>query len=420
MDFENKDSLLYALLKNDIWTLYIEEKVAAGHINKWEEKEFRTFVESGEYLNAAKRLISNLNVAYPRKVFINKMNSDKKRVVYSFQGSDNYLLKLITWLMQKYDGAFSNNCYAFRKNRSIRNVCSRLCKIPELEEKYALKIDIQNYFNSIPVERLVEKMKKVVCDDLMLQKFLENLLTQNKVYINGTLTEENRGAMAGCPLGGFFANLYLTDLDNYFAAEGIPYFRYSDDIIFFTDSKDEQEKYERILIEKVAEEGLSVNQKKSIKTVPGELWDFLGISYKNGEFDLSPFTVVKIKRKIAKRARGLYVWKSRKNASFEKVAGILIRDFNNLFFGENRSQQSDEDERIFSWERWYFPVITTSKSLEIVDRYLQEYIRYLYSGRHYKGNYKITYENIKALGYKSLVNNYYKKEIFCGSVNYNI
>ena len=37
-----------------------------------------------------------------------------------------------------------------------------------------------------------------------------------------------------------------------------------------------------------------------------------------------------------------------------------------------------------------------------------EYLRYLYSGRHYKGNYKITYEMLKKIGYRNLVNEYYK------------
>jgi len=409
MEVQSKPSLLDELLKKDIWLSYIQEKFLEHHLSEKEEKEIRKFVESDEYLNATHNLISNLNVGYPRKIYINKMNSDKKRVVYSFQGSDNYLLKVITWLMKKYDSAFCDNCYAFRDNRSIKNVCARLRKIPDLESKYVLKIDIQNYFNSIPVSRLVEKMKKVICDDENLQIFLENLLTQNKAFINDELVEESRGAMAGCPLGGFFANLYLTELDNYYSSKGIPYFRYSDDIIFFTDSEEEQERFQKTLIEKIESEGLSINLKKCIKTKPYELWDFLGISYRNGEFDLSPSTVSKIKRKISKRAKGLYVWKNRKNESFEKVAGILIKTFNTLFFGDDCAEIED-GEKMFSWKRWYFPILNTSKSLAVIDEYLQEYIRYLNSGRHYKGNYKISYEEIKALGYKSLVNEFYKSK----------
>ena len=401
------NSLLQALCDKKVWQDFIEEGTLERHFCKQEEKELKAFADSGEYLLAAKKLISNLNVDYPTKHFINKMNSDKKRIIYAFYGSDKYLLKVLVWLMNKYDYLFSDNCYSFRKNHSIKNVYARLRSIPNLEKKYVLKVDVHNYFNSIPVERLVKKVKDAICDDFLLQTFLVNLLTQNKSYFEDKLIEEKRGAMAGCPLGGWFANLYLKEMDEYFAKEDLLYFRYSDDILLLCDTKEELEKYQTILFDFIEKEGLEINPQKCIKTKPGEVWDFLGLSYKDGDFDLSSSTVKKIKRKIAKRAKGLYVWKSRKNESFEKVAGILIRHFNKLFFGDDL--QDTEECEDFCWKRWYFPVITTTKSLELVDRYLQENIRYLYSGRHYKGNYKITYEDMKKLGYKSLVHEYYIK-----------
>ena len=39
--------------------------------------------------------------------------------------------------------------------------------------------------------------------------------------------------------------------------------------------------------------------------------------------------------------------------------------------------------------------------------YLLEYVRYLDSGRHYKGNYRISYDDIKKMGYRSLKHEYY-------------
>ena len=408
------NSLLLALCDKKVWQAYIEEGVLERHFCKQEEKELKAFVDSREYLSAAKKVISNLNVDYPTKHFINKSNSDKKRVVYAFYGSDKYLLKVLVWLLNQYDYLFSENCYSFRKNHSVKNVCAKLRAIPYLEKKYVLKVDVHNYFNSIPVERLVKKVKDAICDDFLLQNFLVNLLTQNKAYFENKLIEEKRGAMAGCPLGGWFANLYLKELDEYFTKQDLPYFRYSDDILLLCDTEEELEKYQRILFDFIEKEGLEINPKKCIKTNPGQAWDFLGLSYKDGEFDLSSSTVKKIKRKIAKRTKGLYVWKSRKNESFEKVAGILIRHFNKLFFGDLLQEPQENVEGYeacedFCWKRWYFPVITTTKSLEFVDNYLQEKVRYLYSGRHYKGNYKITYEDMKKLGYKSLVHEYYIK-----------
>ena len=62
----------------------------------------------------------------------------------------------------------------------------------------------------------------------------------------------------------------------------------------------------------------------------------------------------------------------------------------------------------FTWIRFYFPVITCDKGLEEIDRYMVEYLRYLHSGRHYKGNYIIRYETLKKLGYTPLKAEYYR------------
>ena len=78
---------------------------------------------------------------------------------------------------------------------------------------------------------------------------------------------------------------------------------------------------------------------------------------------------------------------------------------NNKFYG-GRDKELDMDE--FTWCRWFFPNITTDVSLKEIDEYMQQYIRYIITGRHYKGNYRITYNQLKEWGYRSLVHEYYK------------
>ena len=78
---------------------------------------------------------------------------------------------------------------------------------------------------------------------------------------------------------------------------------------------------------------------------------------------------------------------------------------NKKFYGGYRKEAGDDE---LTWSRWFFPNITTDKTLKEIDEYMQQYIRYTVTGRHYKGNYKITYEKMKEWGYMSLVHEYYK------------
>ena len=48
------------------------------------------------------------------------------------------------------------------------------------------------------------------------------------------------------------------------------------------------------------------------------------------------------------------------------------------------------------------------EGLKEIDAYLQKYIRYLSTGRHTKANYRVRYADMKALGYRSLVHEFYR------------
>ena len=99
--------------------------------------------------------------------------------------------------------------------------------------------------------------------------------------------------------------------------------------------------------------------------------------------------------------RSLLRWKKRKSISDERVMLRMIAYFNQNFFESTANNT-------LTWSRWYFPVINSADGLHEIDCYLQYCIRVLSTGRHVKSNYRVTYEQLKALGYKSLVHEYYK------------
>ena len=150
----------------------------------------------------------------------------------------------------------------------------------------------------------------------------------------------------------------------------------------------------------LSEAGLSVNPKKEQYTAPGEPWSFLGIRCQNGTIDLSPVSVEKLKAKMRRKTRALMRWKARKGADGPRAARAFIRTFRRKLF-ENPVKQE------LTWARWYFPLITTADSLKILDAYSQQCIRYLATGTRTRAAYNFRYEDMKALGYISLVNRYW-------------
>ena len=103
---------------------------------------------------------------------------------------------------------------------------------------WCYEADISNYFNSVDISLLLPMLEKVTADDPKLYGFLSELLTEPLVLERGAAVPDEKGIMAGTPLSAFYANLFLCELDRRFEAEGIPYARYSDDIILFAPTRE--------------------------------------------------------------------------------------------------------------------------------------------------------------------------------------
>ena len=390
-------SLLDELRREEVWQDFRQYKMEHNQLSKRELRQLDVFIEQKDYLSKAE----TFSFGYPVRKTITKLGSDKKRTVYVYSNEETWILKLLAYLLYKYDDKITDNCYSFRRNMTAKVAFDHIRKIKDLDERWVLKTDIHDYFNSIDVEMLLEVLEKVIDDDERLLAFLSQLLRQDRCYLSGELIEEKRGAMAGVPLASFFANIYLMSLDKMFAERGIPYFRYSDDIIIFFDCEEDLKKGYQLLIDHIGEKKLTLNEKKTEIVRPHELWSFLGFCYREGQIDLAAATIEKMKGKIRRKARSLYRYKSRKDADFDKVARIMIRSFDLKFYDLTGNND-------FTWTRFYFPVLTATKGLREIDEYLIRYLRYLSSGRQYKGNYRITYEHLKELGYTSLVNEFYR------------
>ncbi len=404
------ETIIQKAADKQAWLDFFEYKLNKQHLSHHEEEELQEFIEKEAYLSLCRLWKQGgYPSQYPVKRTINKQGSRKKRIVYSFPGDEGMLLKFIAFHLYRYDWYFCDNCYAFRRNFGVWEAMHRIRSIPSLDNMYCLKVDISNYFNSINVDILLEKLSFIKETDLPLYQLFHKILKEDRVCENTKILLEKHGAMAGTPISPFFANVYLRDVDYYFKEADILYFRYSDDILIFANTMDELVTHQAKLYEQIHLLGLTINPDKVHISTPGEPWEFLGFCYRGGEIDLSDATLRKTKAKIKRKADALRRWSRNKKLSTEKAAIGLIRAMNRKFFGSSSpdDEDNDEDSKDFTWSRWFFPNLTTDKGLKTIDNYLQEYIRYTVTGRHYKGNYRIRYEQMKEWGYRSLVHEYY-------------
>jgi len=222
-----------------------------------------------------------------------------------------------------------------------------------------------------------------------------SLLKETRVVDNDEITEPKKGVMAGSPISGILANIFMDDLDNKMLSKGYKYIRYADDtLIVGKEALD-------FFVNEIETLGITFNHKKtkvySIET--GIV--FLGFKHINKTIDISDKARDKMKSRFKRRAKWYRQWAFRKNVPLEIAVKDYIKKINYKLF-------SDQDDSI-NWSRWYLPNINTADTLNYLDQYFVRSIRFLYTGewKQTSRHYNLSYSKIKELGYKSLVNEYY-------------
>ena len=389
------------LTSEEVWNAFLKKRELQGSMSLDELDGLRSFILSKEYLPVAEKLRRGEYV-FPIPVMreINRLSSKKKRIVYTFPEVYSNILKVISFLLHEYDDAFAKNLYSFKEHTGVKNAVLNVTSKININNCFTYKVDVKNYFNSIDVSLLIPMLGDVLKDEPKLLDLITKLLSDPNVIYNDKVISDKKGVMAGLAISGFLANLYLSDMDSFFEERSIPYIRYSDDIIVFAENADDIRKYEEYINEHISKMNLEINASKVVRTSPGDPVEFLGFRFENERIDVSSVSLMKIKGKMKRKARKIYRWKIKKGVDNEKAVMVYIGFLNRKFY-----DKPVRDE--MTWSRWYFPVITTDKSLKLIDDYALNCIRYIATGKHGKKNYALRYDDIKRMGYRNLVHEYW-------------
>ena len=117
--------MLEQLLQPEIWKKYYEHKIEKGHLTEVDREELREFIEKEQYRDTVEKILQGGGFSVPRKICLSKMYSSKKRIVYTYEKTENHILKVLTFLLQrKYDTVFASNLYSFRPGTGVKNAAS--------------------------------------------------------------------------------------------------------------------------------------------------------------------------------------------------------------------------------------------------------------------------------------------------------
>ena len=363
----------------------------------------KAYLLSERYADDIKRLMAGEFFLEP-PLQIALRQGRKTRLVYSFRNEDKTLLRLMAFVLHDYDGLFPDNLYSFCRKKRASDLILRLRNTPGLEDKFIFRADVRNFSESIDGEILISQVERLFAHDPRFLAFLKRLLRWRTYRTReGEVRHDGPAWMSGMPLGNFLGNVYLMELDQIFAERGALYGRFTDDIILYADTEEQLQEFWNIFQAEMERKHLPCHPEKTMLLPPGSPVEFLGMEITGRRVDISTRALRKWKWKLRKAANQVMRRKKEEGLSDEEAMRLMILAANRKFFGKIPGQND------LNWCSWTMPVLTETAGLKKLDAVIQNNIRYVGSGKKSDARYRIRFEQLHALGYRSLVHLYYRR-----------
>lgn len=391
------------LLDRVVWELSYSRMLQTEKYSTETIDTIMCWLFSDKYKHIAKDLCEGTyKFSIPQKVQIAKTGSTKKRIVYKYPETERYLLSILYRAMSiVFADKVSEKCFSYK-----RGICTldALNSILGIKGMYGVKVDIHAYFNSVSREYLHRCITELFDTSKGIGKTIAAVYMNDKAVIDGAVQEEYKALIPGTAIGSFFANYCLHDIDTHFESLGIPYARYSDDIILFDKTEEKVKEHIAWLLNALEPKGLTINEDKFKYFKPTETVDFLGLCF---GADIEGVDISKHSKDKVKRVFKRWCRKARKriemdNVPFETAATHVLSRFNSRLY-----KTYVNDTTKFGWAYYVFRYITDTKSLKELDTYCMDTLRYLKTGRYAKSNkYALSADDFRRLGYVSFVEMY--------------
>jgi len=181
-----------------------------------------------------------------------------------------------------FEREFASQSYGFRPGRSCKDALGRVEKLLKSGYTQVMDVDIKGYFDSIPHEKLMERVAERIADGRVLQ-LIDQMLKRGIMEEINKWEPTEEGTPQGGVISPLLANIYLNPLDWKLSETGIEMVRYADDIVVLCKSREEATKAKELVKNWMEENGLKLHPEKTRMVnmdEPGEYIDFLGYRFR--------------------------------------------------------------------------------------------------------------------------------------------
>ncbi len=178
-----------------------------------------------------------------------------------------------------FERDFAEHSYGFRPHRGCKDALRRVDQLLKNGYTHVVDADLKGYFDSIPHDRLMNRLATKIADGPVL-RLIESFLKADILDEASQWTPE-AGAPQGAVLSPLLSNIYLDPLDHLLAETGFEMVRYADDFVILCRTAEDAAAALQLVGQWAADNGLTLHPTKTrILDARAESFDFLGYTFR--------------------------------------------------------------------------------------------------------------------------------------------
>lgn len=238
-----------------------------------------------------------------KRVMIPKLGSREMRPLGIPTVRDRVVQTALRNVMEPiFERTFAAQSYGFRPGRGAKDALRRVDQLLNEGMEWVVDADLKRFFDTIPHEKLLERVEEQVADGRVL-KLVDAFLRQG-VMEETEVTLSEAGTPQGAVISPLLANIYLNPLDHKMDKLGYEMVRYADDFVILCRTKSEAEEALREVAQWIETNELVLHPEKT-RIVDAERggFDFLGYHFERGQRWPRKKSLGKLKETIRRETR---------------------------------------------------------------------------------------------------------------------
>lgn len=178
-----------------------------------------------------------------------------------------------------FERKFEASSYGFRPGRGCKDALREVARRLKAGQTWVVDVDIEQYFDSIDRERLIDLIAEEIADGSILSLIRQYL--EQDVMEGVKRWRPGAGTPQGAVISPLLANIYLHPVDVAMRSEGYAMIRYADDMVVMCTSRESAEQALARLHALLSERGLRLHPIKTrvVDATERPGFEFLGYQF---------------------------------------------------------------------------------------------------------------------------------------------